>query len=229
MDFVVGRLWTQKKFDAGCLRSVPTTYRVSYNNNYQLSIQMAPYKALYGRWCHSPVGWFEPGEAKLIGTDLVRDVLEKVKMIQDRLRTTQSRQKSYADRKVCDAAFTVEERVLHRISPVKGVMRFKMKGKLNPRYIGPFEILKRIREIAYKLAFLPSLYAVHPVFNVSMLRKYYSDPSHVLDFSTVQLDEDLTCIEEHVAILDRQVRKLRSKDIASVKVQWRGYPVEEAT
>ncbi|XP_070025720.1 uncharacterized protein [Nicotiana sylvestris] len=112
---------------------------------------------------------------------------------------------------------------------MKGVMRFRKKGKLSPRYIGPFEILKRIGEVAYKLALLPSLSAVHPVFHVSMLRKYYGDPSHVLDFITIQLDKDLTYIKESVAILDRQVRKLRSKNIASVNVQLRGHPVEEAT
>ncbi|XP_070046298.1 uncharacterized protein [Nicotiana tomentosiformis] len=112
---------------------------------------------------------------------------------------------------------------------MKSVMRFSKKGKLSPRYIRPFDILDRTGEVAYKLAFPPSLFAVHPVFHVSMLRKYYGDPSHVLDFSIVQLDKDLTYIEYLVAILDRQVRKLRSKGITSVKVQWMGHPVEEAT
>ncbi|XP_070042625.1 uncharacterized protein [Nicotiana tomentosiformis] len=175
-------------------------------------------KALYGRRCRSPAGWFEPGEATLLGTDLVRDALEKVKTIKDRLCTTQYRQKSYADRKVRDVAFMVGERVLLRVSPMKGVMRFGKTGKLRPRYIRPFEILERIGEVAYKLAFPPSLSVVHLVFRVSMLRKYYGDSSHVLNFNTVQLDGDLTYIEVPVAILDRQVRKLKSKNIASMKV-----------
>ena len=162
---------------------------------------MAPYEALYGRRCRSPVGWFEPGEARLLGTDLVQDALDKVKIIQDRLRTAQSRQKSYADRKVRDIAFMVGERILLRVSPMKGVMRFGKKGKLSPRYIGPFEILERVGEVAYRLALPPSLSAVHPVFHVSMLQKHHSDPSHVLDFSSVQLDKDLTYEEEPVAIL----------------------------
>lgn len=98
-------------------------------------------------------------------------------------------------------------------------MRFGNKGTLSPRYIGHFEILERTGEVAYKLDLPPSLSAVHPMFHVSMLQKYYGDPSHVLDFSTVQLDEDLTYIEELVVILDRHVWKLRSKDIALVKVQ----------
>ncbi|XP_070013958.1 uncharacterized protein [Nicotiana sylvestris] len=108
-------------------------------------------------------------------------------------------------------------------------MRFGKKVMLSPRFIGPFEILKQVGEVAYELDLPPSLAGVHPVFHVSMLQRYHSDPSHVLEFTSVQLDKDLSYVEEPVAILDMQVRKLRSKDIASVKVQWRGQPVEEAT
>ena len=179
--------------------------KFAYNNSYQSSIQMASYEALYGRRCRSPVGWFEPGEARLLGTDLVQDALDKVKLIQERLRTAQSRQKSYADRKVRDVSFMVGEKVLLKVSPMKGVMRFGKRGKLSPRFIGPFEVLQRIGEVAYKLALPPSLSSVHPVFHVSMLRKYIGDPSHVLDFSTVQLEGDMTYDVEPVAILDRQV------------------------
>ncbi|XP_070056461.1 uncharacterized protein [Nicotiana tomentosiformis] len=123
----------------------------------------------------------------------------------------------------------VEEKDLLKVSPMKGVMRFGKRGKLRPRFIEPFEVLQRIGEVAYKLALPPSLSSVHPVFHVSMLRKYVDNPYHVLDFGTVQLEGDMTYDVESVAILDRQIRKLRSKDIASVKVQWRGQPVEEAT
>ncbi|XP_070025129.1 uncharacterized protein [Nicotiana sylvestris] len=186
---------------------------------------MAPYEALYGRQCRSTVGWFEPGEARLLGTELVQDALEKVKLIQDRIRTAQSRRKSYADRKVCDVSYMEGEKGLLRISPMKGVMRFGKKRKLSPRYIRHFEVLKWIGEVAYELALLPSLSGVNPVFHVSMLRKYVRDPSHVLDFNTVQLDGNLTYNVEPAIILDRQIRKLRSKNIASVKVQWRGQAV----
>ncbi|XP_070035146.1 uncharacterized protein [Nicotiana tomentosiformis] len=123
----------------------------------------------------------------------------------------------------------VGEKVLLKVSPIKVVKRFWKKGKLSPRYIGLFEVIQRIGDVAYKLALLPSMSSVHPVFHVSMLWKYVGNPTHVLDFSTVQLDGDLTYDVELVAILDRQVRKLRSKDIPSGKVQWRGPPVEEAT
>jgi len=123
----------------------------------------------------------------------------------------------------------VGEKVLLKVSPMKGVMRFGKKGKLSPRFIGPFEVLQRIGEVAYELGLPTSLSSVHQVFHVSMLQKYIGDPSHVLDFSTVQLDDDLIYDVERVAFFERQVRKLMSKDIASVNVQWRGRPVEEAT
>ncbi|XP_070009581.1 uncharacterized protein [Nicotiana sylvestris] len=123
----------------------------------------------------------------------------------------------------------VGEKVLLKVSPMKGVMKFEKKGKLSPHFIGPFEVLQRIGEVAYKLALPSSLSSVHPVFHVSMLRKYVGNPSHVLNSRAVQLDGDLTYDVELVATLEWQVRKLRSKDIASVKMQWRSRPVEEAT
>ncbi|XP_070012884.1 uncharacterized protein [Nicotiana sylvestris] len=106
---------------------------------------------------------------------------------------------------------------------MKGVMIFGKKSKLSPRFIGPFEILDQVGEVTYRLALPPGLSAVHPVFHVSMFRKYHGDPSHVLDFSTVQLDRDLTYEEEPVAILDQQVRQLRSKSYPLVPIQWREY------
>ncbi|XP_070017217.1 uncharacterized protein [Nicotiana sylvestris] len=123
----------------------------------------------------------------------------------------------------------VEKKFLLKVLPMKGVMRFRKKGKLIPQYIGPFEVLLKIGEVAYKHAFSPSLSSVHPLFHVSMLRKYVGDPSYVLDFSTILLDGDLTYDVHMVAILNRQVQKLRSKDIALVKVQRRAQPVEKAT
>ncbi|XP_070036571.1 uncharacterized protein [Nicotiana tomentosiformis] len=114
-----------------------------------------------------------------------------------------SRQKSYADKKVCDVAFMEGEKVLLKISSMKGMMGFGKKGKLSPRFIGRFEVLERDGEVVYRLALSPSLLVVHPVFLVSMLRKYHEDKSHVLDSSTLQLDENLAHEEEPVAILDR--------------------------
>ncbi|XP_070034563.1 uncharacterized protein [Nicotiana tomentosiformis] len=119
------------------------------------------------------------------------------------LRTSQSTEKSYVDRKACDVAYMVGEKVLLRVSPMKGMMRFKKKRKLRPRYISPCEVLDRVGEVAYRLALSPSLSGVHLVFHDSMLWKYYEDLSYVLDFILVQLDKDLTYDEEIMSILDR--------------------------
>ncbi|XP_017976429.1 PREDICTED: uncharacterized protein LOC108661944 [Theobroma cacao] len=145
------------------------------------------------------------------------------------MSTAQSRQKSYVDNRRRDLEFQVQDHVFLKVSSTKGVMRFGKKGKLSPRYIGPFEILERVGVVAYRLAVQPDLSNIHPVFHVSMLRKYNPDPSHVIQYENIQLQDDLTYEEQPVAILDRQVKKLRSKVVASVKVLWRNHISEEVT
>ena len=122
-----------------------------------------------------------------------------------------------------------DEQVLMKVSPMKEVMRFSKRGKLSPRYIGPFEVLKRVGEVAYELVLPPGLSGVHPVFHVSMLKRYHGDGNYIIRWDLVLLDENLSYEEEPVAILDREVRKLRSREIASVKVQWKNRSVEEST
>ncbi|XP_070015120.1 uncharacterized protein [Nicotiana sylvestris] len=139
---------------------------------------------------------------------MVQDALEKVKVIQDRLHIAHSRQKCYVDRKVRDVAFMVGKRVFLWVLPMKGDMRFRKKGKLSPSFICPFEVLWRVGEVDYELALPPILAGLHPVFHVLMLWRYQGDPSHVLDFSSVQLDKDLSYVEEPVVIVDRQVNNL---------------------
>ncbi|XP_059313432.1 uncharacterized protein LOC132064460 [Lycium ferocissimum] len=190
---------------------------------------MAPFEGLYGRRCRSPIGWFDAFEVRLWGTDLLRESLDKAKVIEDKLLAAQSRQKEYADRKVQDLKFMVEEQVLLKVSPMKGVMRFGKKGKLNPRFIGPYEILDRVGEVAYQLALSLGLSGVHPVFHVSMLKRYHGDGSYIIRWDSVLLDVNLSYEEEPIAIFNREVRKLMSKEIASVKVQWKNRPVKEAT
>ena len=112
---------------------------------------------------------------------------------------------------------------------MKGIKRFGKKGKLSPRFIGPFEILERIGQVAYRLAMPPALAAVHNVFHVSMLRKYVSDSSHVLSYEALELQPDLSYEEQPVQILDRREKVLRSKTVALVKVLWKNSKVEEAT
>ncbi|KAK4377101.1 hypothetical protein RND71_003397 [Anisodus tanguticus] len=112
---------------------------------------------------------------------------------------------------------------------MKGMMRFIRRGKLNLRYIKPFEVLQRVREVAYELDLLLGLLGIHLVFHVSMLKKYHADGSYIIQWVSVLLDQNLEFEEEHVAIVDRHVRKLRSKEIVLVKVQWRHRSVDEAT
>ena len=201
----------------------------AYNNSYHSSIKMAPYEALYGRKCRSPIGWFEVGETLLFGPDLVYQAIEKVKVIQQRLKTAQSRHKSYADSRRRGLEFSLGDWVFLKVSPMKGVMRFGKKGKLSPRYIGPYKIIRRCGQVAYELELPQELSSVHPVFHVSMLRKCIGDPSLITSTEDVQVTADLTYEEMPIAILDRQVKKMRNKEVASVKVLWRNQQREEIT
>ncbi|KAM6586975.1 hypothetical protein CsatA_009580 [Cannabis sativa] len=139
--------------------------------------------------------------------------------------------KSYADLKRRDIEFEVGDHVFLRVTPRKGlsVKRFGKRGKLSPRYVGPFQILDKVGSVAYRIALPPSLSGVHNVFHVSQLRKYVSDPSHVLSYETLGLQEDLSYNERPVKILDQKDRILRNKTITLVKVLWRNSVVEEAT
>ncbi|XP_074288212.1 uncharacterized protein LOC141613380 [Silene latifolia] len=145
------------------------------------------------------------------------------------MRLPGTREKSYADARRSDISFQVGEKVLLRVSPMKGVMRFGKRGKLSHKFIGPYEILDRVGEVAYRLALPPALARVHNVFHVSQLRRYLSDPSHILSHDVVEVDEQLTYIETPKEILDRKVRKTRHGETALVKVLWTNHKAEEAT
>ncbi|XP_049391776.1 uncharacterized protein LOC125856306 [Solanum stenotomum] len=125
--------------------------------------------------------------------------------------------------------FFIGDWVFLKVSPMKGVMRFGKKGKLSPRYIGPYKIIRRVSQVAYELDLPQELSTVHPVFHVSMLRKCIGDPSRITPTEDVHVTEDLTYEEVPIAILDRQVKKQRNKEVASVKVLWRNQQVEEVT
>ncbi|WMV58858.1 hypothetical protein MTR67_052243 [Solanum verrucosum] len=155
--------------------------------------------------------------------------MDKVLLIRDRLRTTQSRRNSYADVIKRDLEFEVSNWVYLKISPMKSVMRFGKKGKLSPRYRGPYQILRRVGKVAYELHLPNDLATVHPVFHVSMLKKYVGDPTSVVPLEGLEVDESLSYQEVPVEILDRQMKELRNKEVAYVKVSWKNYTVEGAT
>ena len=155
--------------------------------------------------------------------------MDKVNIIHARLKVAQDRQKSYEDKRRKDLEFEVEDRVFLKLSPWKGVVRFGKRGKLSPRYIGPFEIVERIGPVAYRLNLLVELSRIHIVFHISMLRKYISDPSHVLGAPEIELRDDLSYEEQPVQILGREEKELRNKTISLVKVLWRNHLIEEVT
>ena len=200
----------------------------AYNNSYQSSIGMTPYEALYGRRCRTPMCWSEMNEYKIIGPDLIKDTEEKVQIIQQRLKAACDRQRSYANLKRKDIEYEVGDKVFLKVSPWKKILRFGKKGKLSP-FFGPYEILERVGPVAYRLALTLELAKLHDVFHVSMLRRYLSDPSHILPIQDIQVQEDFTFEEELKAILDPEIRQLRNKQVPLVKVLWQHHGMEEAT
>uniref|UniRef100_A0A452Z4F1 Tf2-1-like SH3-like domain-containing protein n=1 Tax=Aegilops tauschii subsp. strangulata TaxID=200361 RepID=A0A452Z4F1_AEGTS len=148
----------------------------AYNNSYQASLQMAPFEALYGRRCRTPLNWSGTGDSRIFGPGMLKEAEEKVKQIRGRHKTAQSRQKSYYDRKHGEVSFEPGEYVYLRVSPMRGLQWFKFKGKLAPRFIGPFCIVARRGTVAYQLDLPKELSDVHDVFHVSQLRKCVSNP-----------------------------------------------------
>ncbi|KAL4319458.1 hypothetical protein GQ457_18G007280 [Hibiscus cannabinus] len=139
------------------------------------------------------------------------------------------RKKSYADLKRREVEYVVNDKVFLKVSPWKKVMRFGKKGKLSPRFIGSYEIVERVSPVAYRLLLPPELERIHDVFHVSMLRKYRSDPSHVMPVEEIELNPDLSYDEEPIEILASDSKVLRGRAIEFVKVKWRHRGVEEAT
>ncbi|WOH07597.1 hypothetical protein DCAR_0727029 [Daucus carota subsp. sativus] len=201
----------------------------AYNNHFHSSIGMAPYEALYGRKCRSPLYWDKEGTIILEGPELVQNAVDKVNIVKAKLKATQDRQKSYVDQNRREMEYQVGDKVFLKVSPWKGVMRFSNKGKLSPRYIGPYEIIEKIGPLAYRLALPPELSQIHDVFHVSMLRRYRSDPTHVLKDPGIEINDNLSYIEEPVKIIGHKTKQLRNREIPLVKVLWRNHAVEEAT
>ncbi|KAD4180551.1 hypothetical protein E3N88_29142 [Mikania micrantha] len=192
----------------------------SYNNSYHNSIGCAPFEALYGRKCRSPICWTEVGDNRITGPELIQETTDKIAQIQRRLQATRSRQKSYADKRRKPLESQVGDRVMLKVSPWKGVVRFGTKGKLAPRYVGPFEIIEHIGPVAYRLRLPDELSGVHDVFHVSNLKKCLADESLVIPIEEIQVDEQLHFIEEPLEIMDRKVKQLRRSRIPIVKVRW---------
>ncbi|XP_073025214.1 uncharacterized protein [Primulina eburnea] len=156
---------------------------------------MAPFEALYGRRCRSPLYWDDVDRAAVTGPEMINEIKLKVKLIHQRLKRDQDRQAAYANKRQRPLEFQQGDQVFLKVSPFRGTVRFGMKEELAPRYVGLYEIL----QLAYQFALPPSLSCIHDVFHVSMLRKYEPYPSHVLDISEVQLDPDVSYVEDQFA------------------------------
>jgi hypothetical protein len=143
----------------------------SYNNSYQESLKMAPFKVLYKRQCPTPLNWIEPVDMVIFGPDLVEEAEETVHSIQGNLKAVKSHQETYVNKRHRPLEFKVGDHVYLRVSPMKGMKRFGVKGKLAPHYIRPFPILKKCGTVAYKLDQPPSLAGVHDIFHISQLKK----------------------------------------------------------
>ncbi|GJV21164.1 putative reverse transcriptase domain-containing protein [Tanacetum coccineum] len=176
-------------FGKGWVKHLPLA-EFSYNNSYHASIKAAPYEALYGQKCRSPVCWAE------------------------------DRQKSYADLKQKPMEFKVGDRVMLKVSPWKGVVRFGKRGKLNPRYVGPFKVLSKVRKVAYRLELPQELSRVHHTFHVSNLKKCYADEPLVMPLEGIHVDDKLQFVEEPVEIMEREIKRLKRSRIPLVKVRW---------
>ena len=160
--------------------------------------------------------------------NLVEQTLEKIKITRGRLKVVQDRNRSWADSKRRPLAFQREEKVYLKVSPTKGVMRLGRGGKLNLRYVGPYEILDRVGPLAYRLALPPALLGIHNVFHVSQLRKYVSDSSHILEDKPIKVRENLSGEKVPLKIVDHKHQVLRRRTIPYVKVQWTNHTPREA-
>jgi hypothetical protein len=169
------------------------------------------------------------GESQVFGPDVLKGAKKKVRIIRDNLKIAQSRQKSYADTRRRELTFEVGDYVYLKVSPMRSVRRFNMKGKLAPRYIGPFKILERHGEVAYQLELPESLASVHDVFHVSQLNKCLHVPGEQIPLEELPIKEDLTYEEYPVRILETTERVIRSKVIKMCKVQWNRYTKNEVT
>jgi hypothetical protein len=177
----------------------------SYNNNYQARIKMSPFEALYGRKCQTPLMWSNVGEKTLQGLAFVKEAEEKVALIRKRLLEAQSRQKSYADNRRRELRFEEGDFIYLKVSPMRGVKRFQVKGKLAPQFVGPYPIIGIIGPAAYRLELPEFMSDIHNVFHVSQLRKCLQVPENHIEEEIIQIQKDLQYREKPVKILDSAV------------------------
>nr|GFB52654.1 putative reverse transcriptase domain-containing protein [Tanacetum cinerariifolium] len=177
-------------FGKGWVNHLPL-FEFSYNNSYHATIKAASFEALYGRKCRLPVCWTEVEEAQILGPELIQETTEKIVLIKERMQAARDRQKSYADLKCKPMEFQVEDKLMLKVLPWKGVVLFGKRGKLNPRYVGPFKVLERIGDVAYKIVLPEELSIVYNTFHVSNLKKCHADEPLAVPFDGLHFDDKL--------------------------------------
>ncbi|GJX11716.1 putative reverse transcriptase domain-containing protein [Tanacetum coccineum] len=192
----------------------------SYNNSYHTSTKAAPFEALYGRKCHSPVCWAEVRDNQITSPEIIHETTEKIVQIKQRIQAARDRQKSYVDVRRKPLKFQVGDKVMLKVSPWKGVIRFGKRGKLNPRYIGPFKVLEKVGAVAYRLELPHQLSRVHSTFHVSNLKKCLSDEPLAIPLDEIHFDDKLYFVEEPVEIMDCEVKRLKQSRVPIIKVRW---------
>ncbi|GJW59103.1 putative reverse transcriptase domain-containing protein [Tanacetum coccineum] len=220
------RFWQSLQNALGTQLDMSTTYHPETDRQSERTIQTledmlraASFEALYGRKCRLPVCWAKVGDVQLTRPEIIHETTEKIVQIRQRLQAARDRQRSYANIRRKPLEFQVGDRVMLKVSPRKGVIRFGKRGKLNPRYIGPFKILERIGPVAYKLELPEELSNVHNTFHISNLKKCLSNESLVVPMKELRLDDKLNFVEELVEIMDREVKQQKRSRITIVKVR----------
>nr|GEW44812.1 putative reverse transcriptase domain-containing protein [Tanacetum cinerariifolium] len=193
--------------------------KFSYNSSYHTSVKAAPFEALYGQKCQSPVCWAEVGDARLTGLEIVHETTEKIIQIKKRIQVVRDRQKSYADRRRKPLEIKVGDKVMLKVSPWKGVIRFRKREKLNPCYIGPFKIFTKVGTLSYRLELPEQLSRVYSTFYVSNLKNFIDEPLAIL-LDEIQIDDKPNFIEEPFEIMDQEVKRLKQSRILIMKVCW---------
>nr|GEY46901.1 hypothetical protein [Tanacetum cinerariifolium] len=174
----------------------------SYSNTYHARIKAAPFEALWGRKCRSPVCMAEVGEVQLLAPEIVQEKTEKIIQNKQRIQVAHDRQKSYVDLKRKTMEFQVGDRVMLKVSPWKGIVRFDKQGKLNPRYVGPLKVLEKVKSITYKLELPQELNMVHNTFHISNLKKCYADEPLVVPLDGLHFNDKLYFVEEPIEIMN---------------------------